>query len=50
MTEKTPLMREQELIASVWVMMDYCPLLSELGGTEECVGWWFLLSAVQQPP
>lgn len=43
-------MREQELIASVWVTMDYCLLLSELGGTDECVGWFFLLSAVEQSP
>ena len=50
MTEKTPLMREQELIAFVSVMMDYCPPLSELSGTDECVGWFFLLSAMEQPP
>lgn len=43
-------MREQELIASVSVTMDYCLLLSELGGTDECVGWFFLLSAIEQPP
>lgn len=50
MAEKTPLLREQELIASVSVTMDYCLLLSELGGTDECVGWFFLLSAIEQPP
>lgn len=43
-------MGEQELIASVWVTMDYCLLLSELGGTDECVRWFFLLSAMEQPP
>lgn len=40
MAERMLLMREQELIAAVWVLVD----------SESSVGGWFLLSAVEQPP
>lgn len=40
MSEGTVLMREQELTAAAWLLMD----------SEGCAGSWFLLSALENPP